>query len=300
MMTRRWPSGFPSLPGGTQNLVALAIRQGICSLFVTDRPPMIMGPLLVASPAAPAARTTPSGLIKPDLSWTAARFGLVPVSDGWLENGVGAYLTASEYLVPFELAGGQDFDLSAWVRALLLLHPAEEYLRALAALNRAVRFRDPVLEYQQRFLQRLSPGLRMLVASVLAGGVDGKPRWFLARQPTLRAMRTVLAGANAEGERDQRITSLLADMDAETAAMMLVHLAADGLHSQQAETEARFGGTRESLAIEIACNQIFNEPHDAGGMISRTWALWNRHAANLQRAKLDKAPADLLKDATGL
>ncbi len=35
-------------------------------------------------------------------------------------------------------------------------------------------------------------------------------------------------------------------------------------------------------------------------MISRIRALWNRHAAGLQRAKLDKPPLDLLMDATGL
>ena len=261
---------------------------------------MIVGPLFVAAAAAPAARTTPSGLAIPDLSWTAARFGLVPVRDGWLDNGVGAYLTASEYLAPFELAHGYDFDPSAWVDVLLRLHPKKLYVQVLAALNRAARFRDPVFEYQQRFLRRLGPGLRMVVASVLAGGVDGRSRWFLARQPALRAMRMVLAVPTGAEEPDQRIMALLAGSDPETAAMMLVHLAADALHRQQPKDEARFGGTSESLAIEIACNQIFNEPHDVGGMVSRTWALWNRHAADLRRAKLDRTPLDLLKDATGL
>jgi hypothetical protein len=169
----------------------------------------------------------------------------------------------------------------------------------LAALNRAARFRDPVFEYQEGFLRRLGPGLRIAVASVLAGGADGRPRWFLARQPTLRAMRMVLAGPTAE-EPDPRIAALLAGIDTETAAMMLVHLAADALHHQQPEDEARFGGTSESLAIEMICNQIFNEPHDVGGMMSRTWALWTRHAAGLERATLDKTALDLLKDATGL
>lgn len=276
------------------------MRSGISSPVVTDQPPMIMGPLLVATSAAPAARTTPSGLAIPDLSWTAALFGLLPVRDGWLDNGTGAYLTASEYLAQFELAYGHDFDPSAWADVLLRLHPRELYVQVLAALNRAARFRDPVFEYQERFLRRLGPGLRIVVASVLAGGVDGKPRWFLARQPTLRAMRMVLAGAPAAEEPDQRIAALLAGIDAETAAMMLVHLTADVLHRQQPEGEARFGGTSENLAIEIICNQIFNEPHDVGGMISRTWALWTRHAASLRRATLDKTALDLLKDATGL
>ncbi len=261
---------------------------------------MITGPLFVATSAAPAARTTPSGLVVPDLSWTAARFGLVPVRDGWLDNGVGAYLTATEYLGPFELAHGRDFDPSAWADVLLRLYPGELYVQPLAALNRAARFRDPVFEYQERFLRRLGAGLRMVVASVLAGGLDGRPRWFLARQPALRAMRMVLAGPALAEEPDERIAALLEGIDPETAAMMLVHLAADALRGQQPEGEARFGGTSESLAIELACNQIFNEPHDVGGMVSRTWALWNPHAASLRRAKLDKPPLDLLMDATGL
>ncbi len=275
------------------------MRPGISSPVVTFPPPMIMGPLFVAASAAPAARTTPSGLAIPDLSWTAARFGLVPVRDGWLENGTGVYLTASEYLAPYELAHGHDFDPSAWADVLLRLHPGEVYVQVLAALNRAARFRDPVFEYQERFLRRLGPGLRIAVASVLAGGVDGRPRWFLARQAALRAMRMVLAGPTAE-EPDPRIAALLAGIDPETAAMMLVHLAADALHRQQPEGEARFGGTSESLAIEMACNQIFNEPHDVGGMVSRTWALWTHHAAGLQRATLDKTALELLKEATGL
>jgi hypothetical protein len=259
-----------------------------------------MGPLFVARSATPAARTTPSGLVVPDLSWTAARFGLVPVRDGWLDNGVGAYLTASEYLGPFELAHGRDFDPSAWADVLLRLHPGELYVQHLAGLNRAARFRDPVFEYQERFLWRLGQGLRIVVASALAGRVDGRPRWFLARQPVLRAMRMALAGPAQAQEPDERIADALAGIDPETAAMMLVHLAADALRGQQPDGEARFGGTSENLAIELACNQIFNEPHDVGGMVSRTWALWNRHAVGLRRAKLDKPAADLLKDATGL
>jgi hypothetical protein len=286
--------------GAPPELVRSATRPRISSPVVTDPPPMIMGPLIMAASAAPAARTTPSGrLAIPDLSWTAARFGLVPVRDGWLDNGTGVYLTANEYLAPYELAHGHDFDPSAWADVLLRLNPGEVYIQVLAALNRAARFRDPVFEYQERFLRRLGPGLRIAVASVLAGGADGRPRWFLARQPTLRAMRMVLAGPTAE-EPDPRIAALLAGIDTETAAMMLVHLAADALHHQQPEDEARFGSTSESLAIEMICNQIFNEPHDVGGMMSRTWALWTRRAASLERATLDKTALDLLKDATGL
>jgi hypothetical protein len=68
---------------------------------VTEQP-IMMGRLFVPTPAAPKAKTTPSGLLLPDLSWTAARLGLVPVADAWLETAVRAYLTASEYLGPYE------------------------------------------------------------------------------------------------------------------------------------------------------------------------------------------------------
>jgi len=113
------------------------------------------------------------------------------VRNEWLDNGVSAYLTASEYLAPYERARGHDFDPAAWIDALRRLYPAEVYVEALAVLNRAAAFIDPrpVQEYQRRFLERLAPGLRTAVTSAVAGGVDGRPRRFLARQLVLRAMR---------------------------------------------------------------------------------------------------------------
>jgi hypothetical protein len=276
--------------GGVRSSAVETRALGVGSLAVTDQQSMILGSLFAAAPAFPAAKTTPSGLVIPNLSWTAARLGLVPVRDAWLDSAVSAYLTASEYLGPWEQAQGNVFDPSVWVDALLRLYPSEVYIEALAALNRAARFKDPALEYQQRFLERLAPVLRAAVASAVVGGVDGRPRWFVARQPVLRAMRLVLTSPDPQGEPDPRIAAVLVGADHLTAAVMLVHLAADGLSQQRPEGEARFGGTGESLAIEMICNQIFNEPHDAGGMVSRTWALWTRYGAALKRAKLSKAP----------
>ena len=137
----------------------------------------------------------------PHLSWTAARLGLVPVPDARLETAVRAYLTASEYLGPIEQARGAAFDPHAWTSALLHRYPGELYVQFLASLNRATRFTDAVLECQQRFLSRLSPGLRQLIGAVLAGGTDGQPRRFLARQPVLRAMRLVLTAEPRKATR---------------------------------------------------------------------------------------------------
>jgi hypothetical protein len=231
---------------------------------------------------------------------TAARFGLIPVRDPWLDDATTAYLTAGDYIATWEMANGHDFSAPAWIDVLLRLYPAEVYTQMLAALNRAARFRDPAEEYRRRFLQRLSPGVRVAMAVAVAGAAGGKPRWFLARQPLLHAMRLVLTAPPPQGDPDPRIAALLAGADQLTAAVLLAHLAADGLGGQQPESDQRFGGTSESLAIEMVCNQIFNEPHDAGGMIARTWALRTRHGAAIKRAQLPRAPAALLTEATGL
>ena len=80
----------------------------------------------------------------PDLSWTAARLGLVPVPDAWLETAVRAYLTASDYLVPYEHVRSNEFDPEIWIDALLRMYPGELYVQVLAALNRAARFKEAV------------------------------------------------------------------------------------------------------------------------------------------------------------
>jgi hypothetical protein len=183
---------------------------------------------------------------------------------------------------------------------LLRLYPGELYVQFLASLNRATRFTDAALECQQRFLSRLSPGLCRLIEAVLAGGTDGQPRRFLARRPVLRAMRLVLTAEPPQGDPDPRIAKFLTGIDPETATTMLVHLAGDSLRRQQPEGEGQLGGTGESLAMEVVCNQIFNEPHDTGGMLSRTWALWTRHATSMHREKLGRDPLALLEEATGL
>ena len=111
---------------------------------------MITGPLLAAVPAPGPGTATPVGLVIPDPSWTAARFGLVPVRDAWLDDATTAYLSAGDYIAAWENAHGDAFDPAAWIDVLLRLHPAGDYTVALAALNRAARFRDPAEGYQRR------------------------------------------------------------------------------------------------------------------------------------------------------
>lgn len=271
--------------------------EAVGSPAVTERQPTISGAL---PEAAPTAKITPSGLVVPSLASTAGMLGLVPVRDAWLDDATTAYLTARDYIAPWESANGRGFDPAAWTGALLRRYPVQVYVEVLAALNRAARFRDPVQEYQRRFLASLPADLRTAAVSAIAGAAGQQPRWFLARQPLLRAMRLVLTSPAPQADPDPGIAAFLAGVDHLTAAVLLAHLVADSLGGRQAQGEGRFGGTVKSLAIEIVCNQIFNEPHDAGGIVARTWALWTRHAAGTGSASLAKPPADLLRDATGL
>ncbi|MEY9938589.1 hypothetical protein ABH932_005036 [Streptacidiphilus sp. MAP5-52] len=50
--------------------------------------------------------------------------------------------------------------------------------------------------------------------------------------------------------------------------------------------------------MEMVCNHIFNEPHDAGAMFARAWAMWTRHGAELANTPLGKSAVDLLAEAT--
>lgn len=79
--------------------------------------------------------------------------GLVPVPEpnAWIGELAGAYLIAGDYLGPCEAARGRAFDRDAWISALLALHPRDQYLYQLAALNHATNDLALLDEYQQRF-----------------------------------------------------------------------------------------------------------------------------------------------------
>jgi hypothetical protein len=63
-----------------------------------------------------------------------------------------------------------------------------------------------------------------VVASVLAGGVDGRSRWFLARQPTLRAMHMSLQARSGDMEAfktdvDQAVITKARQLDGTVALL---------------------------------------------------------------------------------
>jgi hypothetical protein len=264
------------------------------------------GGLFVPAPrSAPAlGRTSPSGLVLPGIGSTAWMLGLTPVPEGhaWLDNLVGVYLPAREYLGPFEAARGRAFDRDAWIRVLLARFPAEEYLCQLAILNHAVTSVELTEPFAERFLERIAPDAAEIVRRAVAGGVDGFRRWFLARQLVLRAMRLVLVPppAAAGATPDPALEASLAGIEPETAAVLLVHLAGDALCQERQPGVARLCGTAESLAMEMNANNLFNDRDDNGDLLARYRMLWLDYGTRLKRYIPRLAPADMLREATGI
>lgn len=227
--------------------------------------------------------------------------GLVPVpeSTAWLENLVGIYLIARDYLVPLEGARGRVFDRDQWITALLAMHSAEEYLCQLAALNHATNADDLTGAYQQRFLNVMPPASAEVIRQALASGEDGRKRLFLARHVVLRAMRLVLAPPSPKAP-DPGLVGDLKHVDPETAAVLLTHLVADGLTQERADDEPQFCGTAESLAMEMICNSLFNHGDDIGDLLARYRLLWLGCGGRLTQVTPRRLPADLLEEATSI
>ena len=198
-------------------------------------------------------------------------------------------------------ADGQ-FDRDAWIRVLLARFPAEEYLCQLAILNHAATSDELTEPFAERFLERIAADAAETVRRAMAGGIDGFRRWFLARQLVLRAMRLVLVppAAAAEAAPDPAFEASLDGIDAETAAVLLVHLAGDALYQERQPGEARFCGTAESLAMEMNANNLFNDRDDNGDLLARYRMLWLDYGTRLKRYTPRLPPANMLREATGI
>ena len=135
-------------------------------------------PFAAGRPQAPISGRSASGLVLPGISSTAWMLGLTPVHElnAWLANLARSYLIAREYLEPAEAARGRVFNRDDWITVLLALHPQDEYLHQLAALNHAACRRDLVDAYQDRFPQQLPRVDAQAVRAALSGVIDGQPR----------------------------------------------------------------------------------------------------------------------------
>jgi hypothetical protein len=212
------------------------------------------------------------------------------------------YLTASEYLAPYESARRREFDREAWISVLLDRYPAEEYLCWLAALNHVATDDELTIECQARFLSRLADGSAAAVRRAMDDRVGGPRRWFLARQVVLRAMRLILVPPERVSGAcpDPALAVVLEGIDPETAAVVLVHLAGDLLQDEAGAGQAGPWGASTPVAMEMIANNIFNDRDDDGDLIARYRMLWLDHGGRLTRHTPRLPPADLLREAAGL
>ena len=251
---------------------------------------------------------TGAGALVPDLAVPGSSPGSGPDTpvpgegQAWLDSVLTVYLTASEYLAPYERARQRVLDRDAWTGALLDRYPTEAYLCQLAALNHAATSDELTIEVQRRFLSRLGDGAASAVRRAVQGPAGGRPRWFLARQVILRAIRLVLI-QHAPGTGacpDHVLAAGLDGIDLETAAVVLAHLAGDVLQDEAGEGQDGPWGAATPAAMDMIANNVFNDRDDDGDLIARYRMLWLDYGARLTRHVPRRPPAEMLREAAGI
>ena len=173
----------------------------------------------------------------------------------------------------------------------------------LVALNHAAHHPHLAEAYQERFLARLNPAMAENVRRALDGRADGVRRALLARQPVLRAMRTVLThrdpARRSIGRKPQRGGAGTGSGTGRDAS------GPPGGHPAALPADCRrvtIGGLPQSLAMEMVANGLFHSNERADVLLARTRMLWSTYGAQIDLAKLKlrARPLDLLTEATGL
>ncbi|MEY9912818.1 hypothetical protein ABIA35_009085 [Catenulispora sp. MAP12-49] len=260
----------------------------------------------VASPAT--AQPSGSGLIVPDGSWAAPLLGLVPVpaDSEWPEDLMKVYLTARDYLDPAAAAIGIPTEAAAtwnpqqWRVAIVRQHQREELICVLAALNHAMFNDEHMKHHFEKFLSRISPQMAAFVSAAMDGTFDGQPRSFLSRQGVLRALRDVLVTNHTQAPATDDIDTVVRHIDVETAAVVLVHLAAGEMGRERDSDQERFAGMPATLAMEMVANNYFNAVGDPGSALARTWSLWNDYGTRVTGIPMRKSPPEMLEEAAGI
>jgi hypothetical protein len=177
------------------------------------------------------------------------------------------------------------------------------YLQVLVALNHAAHHPELIETYKQRFLARLNPAMAANAAAALDGSADGVRRALLARQPVLRAIRTVLTYQPPEqASPPETLRAALPALDPELAGILLVHLTASQLGAARTPGNGMIGGLPEPLVMEMVANGLSHTYERPDVLLARTRMLWNTYGAqiDLDKLKLRARPLDLLREATGL
>ena len=251
---------------------------------------------------------TPNGDGQPDLSWVAAGLGLVPALEAseWPDELNKVYLTANEYIAP--VVGEKSLRLDVWLWGALQQHSREDLVAVLALLNQATADKSLMKQCEDYYLSVIHPAMAQSARHALQGGIDGKPRVFLARQCTLRALRVVLVPPTSipglpsagVGALPDPIKGLLHGMPLLVAGILLAHITAAEMNRTRPVTEPTLARLPESLAMEIVANNIFNEVENPGALLARTWMLWRDYGPRVSPAKARKPPLEMLTEVTGI
>lgn len=261
------------------------------------------GPLrgLVASGQIPPLRQFLSGS-GPQIARTARRIvGLQaavppkPETPVWATDLVATYVTAREYLH----ANDTEYSPQKLLSALLAQHSRDEYVHALALMNHTLIRPELLKQLTADYLAALNPAVSGRLRESLTQRPGGATRHLLSRQVILRTLRLVItngitrsptASELTHGEQESHIPLLV-------AAVMLVHIVADGMGTQRTGApEPKLGGLPESLAMELICNGIFHHSENDGSLFVRFRTLWMTHGNTCGRTRLRKTPLELLEE----
>jgi len=201
----------------------------------------------------------------------------------------GVYLVADDYMAGNDV--GFDSEALAELRIQLFMSqvPRDDLLLGLAFLTLAHQDQTNVARLVIGLRESLTPPLQLRLDSALARRPTPVP---LVRQALLAAFRMALL------EDEPAVP--LRQLPPEIAAFMLTHSVASTLGTQHSEHPRLLGGVSEDLAIDIVCNQAFNESDDIYSVIDRHVRLW-RDFGPVGAAKLGgQLPAHLVKAATGI
>lgn len=198
------------------------------------------------------------------------------------------YMTLADYLPPSTPAGPLDPQAVAeqltrgQERIALLVHLA--LLNGLTHQGRGVV--DQLAVEYERFLE---PTAAERCRNSRSRGRE--PHQFLARQPLLAAMRTVLVGRDPAAQE--------AVVPPIVAAVLLSHAVAVDLAADR-EHDDEMVGVPEHLFFEMLRLGPLYESEGMWESIDRHVRLWRYYGERLVRTNLRASPAELLVEATGL
>lgn len=200
-----------------------------------------------------------------------------------------AYLVLTDYLALEN--EGIEVDVDAFMGMLVADHPQVEMVAQLAILDHLLGQQGSSQELAKRYAEFWQPNVKERLAAAL--GPSAVPRRaFLARQPILAAIRYVLT-------RDPPLTPT-EHYPSLFAAILLTHAIAVTLEASGEDTGDQIAGHPAYLVLEVVRAAGLYSMVDMYAAIDRVVRLWRVYGTRVTRGGLDRTPAELLVEATGL